>query len=56
MRAAKTAHLHELVLATKEGFDRQVGARGGQLSGGQKQRVAIARAIVKVRINLDNSY
>ncbi|KAJ8719692.1 hypothetical protein PYW08_011867 [Mythimna loreyi] len=47
MRAAKTAHLEELVLATKEGWDRQVGARGGQLSGGQKQRVAIARAIVK---------
>ncbi|XP_026731164.1 ATP-binding cassette sub-family B member 10, mitochondrial [Trichoplusia ni] len=46
MSAARTAHLHELVV-TKDGWDRQVGARGGQLSGGQKQRVAIARAIVK---------
>mmetsp|Transcript_10155 Transcript_10155/g.8689 ORF Transcript_10155/g.8689 Transcript_10155/m.8689 type:complete len:206 (-) Transcript_10155:155-772(-) len=29
------------------GYDREVGAKGGQLSGGQKQRVAIARAIIK---------
>lgn len=48
LRAAKTAHLQEVVHGTK-GFERQVGARGGQLSGGQKQRVAIARAIVKVQ-------
>ncbi|XP_030036699.2 ATP-binding cassette sub-family B member 10, mitochondrial isoform X1 [Manduca sexta] len=47
LSAARTAHLHELVVATADGWDRQVGARGGQLSGGQKQRVAIARAIVK---------
>ncbi|XP_013194950.2 ATP-binding cassette sub-family B member 10, mitochondrial [Amyelois transitella] len=47
LRAARTAHLHELVIANKQGWDRQVGAGGGQLSGGQKQRVAIARAIVK---------
>lgn len=50
MSAARTAHLHELVVATNEGWSREVGARGGQLSGGQKQRVAIARAIVKVSI------
>lgn len=48
MAAARTAHLKELVEASTDGFNRQVGARGGQLSGGQKQRVAIARAIVKV--------
>lgn len=47
MAAARTAHLKELVEASTDGFNRQVGARGGQLSGGQKQRVAIARAIVK---------
>uniref|UniRef100_A0A2A4J796 ABC transporter domain-containing protein n=1 Tax=Heliothis virescens TaxID=7102 RepID=A0A2A4J796_HELVI len=47
MAAARTAHLSELVVGSHEGFDRQVGARGGKLSGGQKQRVAIARAIVK---------
>ncbi|KAL4715629.1 hypothetical protein ACJJTC_006208 [Scirpophaga incertulas] len=46
--AAKTAHLHDMVVANREGWQRQVGARGGQLSGGQKQRVAIARAIVKI--------
>ncbi|KAH9630539.1 hypothetical protein HF086_018455 [Spodoptera exigua] len=47
LAAARTAHLEELVHASSNGFERQVGARGGQLSGGQKQRVAIARAIVK---------
>ncbi|KAJ0176046.1 hypothetical protein K1T71_008220 [Dendrolimus kikuchii] len=47
LSAARTAHLHELVVASAEGWEREVGARGGQLSGGQKQRVAIARAIVK---------
>ncbi|XP_028156516.1 ATP-binding cassette sub-family B member 10, mitochondrial [Ostrinia nubilalis] len=47
LTAARTAHLHELVVSSHEGWERQVGARGGQLSGGQKQRVAIARAIVK---------
>nr|ASS36019.1 ABCB10 [Samia ricini] len=47
MSAARTAHLQELVVASNERWDREVGARGGQLSGGQKQRVAIARAIVK---------
>ncbi|CAH0400233.1 unnamed protein product [Chilo suppressalis] len=47
LKAARTAHLHDMVVGSKEGWHRNVGARGGQLSGGQKQRVAIARAIVK---------
>ncbi|XP_053608432.1 ATP-binding cassette sub-family B member 10, mitochondrial-like [Plodia interpunctella] len=47
LAAARTAYLHELVVANTAGWGRQVGAGGGQLSGGQKQRVAIARAIVK---------
>ena len=29
------------------GFQREVGPKGGQVSGGQKQRIAIARAILK---------
>lgn len=29
------------------GFNREVGSKGGQISGGQKQRIAIARAIIK---------
>ncbi|KOB76872.1 ATP-binding cassette sub-family B member 10, mitochondrial, partial [Operophtera brumata] len=32
LKAARTAHLHELVVATHDGWDRQVGARGGQLN------------------------
>ncbi|XP_059062838.1 ATP-binding cassette sub-family B member 10, mitochondrial [Achroia grisella] len=51
LRAARTAHLHELVLSGPDrgepAWGRQVGALGNQLSGGQKQRVAIARAVVK---------
>lgn len=47
VKAARTAHLHELVEESAEGWARQVGAGGGRLSGGQKQRVAIARAILK---------
>ncbi|XP_068628201.1 ATP-binding cassette sub-family B member 10, mitochondrial [Battus philenor] len=44
--AARTAQLQD-VGASRDGWQRSVGAGGSQLSGGQKQRVAIARAIVK---------
>ena len=32
---------------TEQGFDTNIGDRGGRLSGGQRQRVSIARAILK---------
>ena len=34
-------------MASEEGFDTNIGDRGGRLSGGQRQRVSIARAILK---------
>ena len=44
-RAAKMAHLDELLERLPEGSDTRVGERGIQLSGGQRQRIGIARAL-----------
>lgn len=35
------------LLCQAQGWETQVGPRGGRLSGGQKQRVAICRALVR---------
>ena len=45
--AAKSANIHEDIMAMPDGYHTQVGERGLRLSGGQKQRVAIARAILR---------
>ncbi len=45
-RAARDAHLGEVIAALPDGLDTRVGERGVQLSGGQRQRVAIARAML----------
>ncbi|HWK65905.1 MAG TPA: glucan ABC transporter ATP-binding protein/ permease [Rhizobiaceae bacterium] len=45
--AAAAAAAQDFILAKSEGYDTQVGERGGQLSGGERQRIAIARAILK---------
>jgi len=45
--AARIANAHEFIMATADGYDTNIGDRGGKLSGGQRQRVSIARAILK---------
>lgn len=44
-RAATLAGLHDEIVAFPDGYDHQVGDRGGNLSGGQQQRLCIARAL-----------
>ena len=45
--AAKVANAHEFIIASPEGYQSNIGDRGGKLSGGQRQRVSIARAVLK---------
>ena len=45
--AAKIANAKEFIEASENGYDTNIGDRGGRLSGGQRQRVSIARAILK---------
>ena len=46
-KAAKIANAHEFITQSEQGYDTNIGDRGGRLSGGQRQRVSIARAILK---------
>jgi ABC-type multidrug transport system, ATPase and permease components len=45
--AARIANAHDFIIATDDGYDTNIGDRGGKLSGGQRQRISIARAILK---------
>ena len=45
--AARIANAHDFIMASGDGYDTNIGDRGGKLSGGQRQRISIARAIQK---------
>ena len=45
--AARIANAYDFIMQSENGFNTNIGDRGGRLSGGQRQRVSIARAILK---------
>lgn len=45
--AAKVANAHHFIMQTENGYQTNIGDRGGKLSGGERQRVTIARAVLK---------
>ena len=47
VEAAKIANAHDFIMEKPEGYNMNIGDRGGKLSGGQRQRISIARAILK---------
>ena len=46
-RAARFANAHDFIARLPEGYDSQVGERGGMPSGGERQRIALARAFLR---------
>ncbi|MGB5122498.1 MAG: ATP-binding cassette domain-containing protein, partial [Vibrio fluvialis] len=44
-RAAKQAHLHEVIIAMNDGYQTELGEGGLRLSTGQRQQLIIARAL-----------
>ncbi|MBR5850783.1 MAG: ABC transporter ATP-binding protein [Alistipes sp.] len=47
VRAAQIANAEEFINQLPEGYETNIGDRGGKLSGGQRQRLSIARAVLK---------
>jgi len=47
IRAAKIANAHDFIMQMPDGYQTNIGDRGGKMSGGQRQRISIARAVLK---------
>jgi ATP-binding cassette, subfamily B, bacterial len=47
VEAAQKAKIHSIIESLENGYETEIGERGGTLSGGQRQCIAIARAIIK---------
>ena len=45
--AARAANAHKFIMRFPDGYDSEVGERGGRLSGGERQRISIARAVLR---------
>ncbi len=47
INAAKVANAHNFIMDMEDGYNTNIGDRGGRLSGGQRQRLSIARAVLR---------